>query len=415
MKNTWQTKELGEICKFIDYRGKTPLKTEAGCPLITAKNIKNGFIKREPKEFVDPNIYDSWMTRGIPKRGDILFTTEAPLANIAQLDTDEKVVFAQRIIILQPQENIIDRAFLKYLLLSSSMREKILSKATGATVQGIKSSLLKKVEIYYPKSLTEQQLIVTTLDKAFSAIDKKKSNAEQNLKNAKELFESYLQNMFENKGESWENAQLSKLCLSDRIITYGIIKLGNEIENGAPCLRTSNVRWLRIDLAGMKKISPKLSEEYSRTILKGGEILVNVRGTLGGVAVVPKTMKGWNVSREVAVVPIDSSKVDPYFISSLIGSVSMQKWLGGVKKGAAYVGINIEDLRQLPISFPEMKEQQAIVQKLDVLSAETKKLEAIYQTKINELEELKKSFLQKAFSGELSKNTDINTNINVHA
>ena len=166
---------------------------------------------------------------------------------------------------------------------------------------------------------------------------------------------------------------------------------------------TSNVRWLSIDVTGMKRILPELSREYSRTILEGGEVLVNVRGTLGGVAVVPKTMKGWNVSREVAVVPIDSNKIDPFFISSFIGSKTAQNWLGGVKKGAAYVGINIEDLRLLPIPLPNLKDQQTIVRQLDSLRAETQKLEAVYQQKLADLEELKKSILQKAFAGELTE------------
>ena len=146
---------------------------------------------------------------------------------------------------------------------------------------------------------------------------------------------------------------------------------------------------------------PSLSEQYSRTILKGGEILVNVRGTLGGVAVVPSEMAGWNVSREVAVVPIDRKKIDTKFISYFIASGISQKWFGGVQKGAAYVGINIKDLRLLPVSVPPFSEQHTIVAKLDALSAETKQLEGIYERKLAALEELRRSVLQKAFAGEL--------------
>jgi hypothetical protein len=120
MKKGWQTKQLGELCRFIDYRGKTPEKTASGLRLITAKNVKMGYLQENPMEFVAPESYDSWMTRGIPKIGDVLFTTEAPLANVAQLDTDEKVVFAQRIIVLQPAANNLDRTFLKYLAQSGT-------------------------------------------------------------------------------------------------------------------------------------------------------------------------------------------------------------------------------------------------------------------------------------------------------
>ena len=104
------------------------------------------------------------MTRGIPRRGDVLFTTEAPLANVAQLDTDERVVFAQRIIIMQPDASRLDNTFLKYLLLSQPVQQRIHAKGTGATVKGIKASLLRTVEISFPKSVSEQRQIVSKLD-----------------------------------------------------------------------------------------------------------------------------------------------------------------------------------------------------------------------------------------------------------
>jgi type I restriction enzyme, S subunit len=94
--------QLGTIVTFIDYRGKTPPKREAGVRLITAKNVKMGYIQRTPEEFIDPLAYDGWMTRGFPQKGDVLFTTEAPLGNVAQLDTDETVVIGQRLITFQP-------------------------------------------------------------------------------------------------------------------------------------------------------------------------------------------------------------------------------------------------------------------------------------------------------------------------
>lgn len=160
----WLETTVERYIRFIDYRGKTPTKTSEGLRLITAKNVKKGFIQDEPMEFVAPESYDSWMTRGIPKPGDVLFTTEAPLGNVAQLDTDEKVVFAQRIIIMQADPRVLDSAFLRYLLLSEPMQAKLRAKATGATAQGIKASLLKAIPIAFPKSLIEQAAIVETLD-----------------------------------------------------------------------------------------------------------------------------------------------------------------------------------------------------------------------------------------------------------
>ena len=96
--------QLQDVCSFIDYRGKTPPKTTSGVPLITAKIIKNGTIL-SPQEYIALDYYDEWMRRGIPKKGSVVFTTEAPLGEVAQIKTDERLAFAQRVIILEPDPN----------------------------------------------------------------------------------------------------------------------------------------------------------------------------------------------------------------------------------------------------------------------------------------------------------------------
>jgi len=195
----WETNELINTTKFIDYRGRTPKKTESGVRLVTAKNVKIGYLNLEPQEFIAEDNYDSWMSRGIPNYGDIIFTTEAPLANVAQINLNEKLAFAQRIIVMQPNPAILYQDFLKYSLISKPIRDKILSKGTGATVQGIKSSLLKKIIIDYPKSLEIQQQIVTQLDQLQEQTNILVSKYQQKLANLEELKKSILEKAF--KGE----------------------------------------------------------------------------------------------------------------------------------------------------------------------------------------------------------------------
>jgi type I restriction enzyme S subunit len=159
----WEELPLETDTRFIDYRGKTPIKITEGLRLITAKNVRMGVLQQEPEEFVAPDTYNTWMTRGIPKKGDVLFTTEAPLGFVCQLDTDEKVVFAQRIIILQTNRAVLDPTFLKWAMISSVVQSRIHACATGATAQGIKASLLKRVMI--PRApYAEQKSIVTKCD-----------------------------------------------------------------------------------------------------------------------------------------------------------------------------------------------------------------------------------------------------------
>ena len=400
MREDWVNYPLEKHIKFIDYRGRTPEKTPDGMRLITAKNVKMGFLQLEPREFVDPNIYERWMTRGIPKKDDVLFTTEAPLGNVAQLDTSEMVIFAQRVIILQPDRDVLNPTFLKYILLSRNLQLALQENATGATAKGIKASLLKKIQIPIP-SLPEQQRIVAILDEAFAAIATATANAERNLVNARALFESYLDSAIESIKNA-DNMLLAQLCHRDRIITYGVIKLGEQQHNGIPCLRTSNVRWLHIDTDGIKHIASNLSAEYKRTILHGGEVLVNVRGTLGGVAIVPDFMSGWNVSREVAVIPVDHKLVNPEFLAYYIGARTSQTWLTGVLKGVAYTGINIKDLRNLPVIVPEMNIQLQLIERLKYMQSKIESIRFHYEKKLTLLAELKQSILHKAFTGELT-------------
>jgi len=136
------------------------------------------------------------MRRGIPNYGDVIFTTEAPLANVAQIETTDKLAFAQRIIVMQPKKEKLNQTFLKYMLLSSPIRNKILEKGTGATVMGIKSSLLKKIEISFPKSLKEQQTIVSKLDALSEQTKKLEAVYTQKLQDLEELKKSVLQKAF---------------------------------------------------------------------------------------------------------------------------------------------------------------------------------------------------------------------------
>lgn len=195
----WIESTIGAEIRFIDYRGRTPVKTASGIRLITAKNVKMGYLQESPMEFIAAESYESWMTRGIPKKGDVLFTTEAPLANVAQLDTDEKVAFAQRIIVMQPNAERLDCTFLKYLLLAQPVQNRIRAKGTGATVKGIKASLLKTIDISFPNSLAEQESIAATLDTLAEETQRLATLYEQKLAALESLKHSLLHQAFTGK------------------------------------------------------------------------------------------------------------------------------------------------------------------------------------------------------------------------
>lgn len=154
----WEWVRLATLAQFIDYRGRTPDKKEAGIPLITAKNVRMGFISREPREFIEPADYPAWMTRGFPKLGDILFTTEAPLGNAAVVDIDEPFALAQRVICFGLYERQMSGWMLNTLI-SKFFQDLVASQATGVTAQGIKSARLQLLMVPVPP-LAEQSRIV---------------------------------------------------------------------------------------------------------------------------------------------------------------------------------------------------------------------------------------------------------------
>ena len=187
---TWEYIRLGELAKFIDYRGHTPNKIESGMRLITAKNVRMGRLNIEPKEYVDPAIYDKWMTRGIPHKGDLLFTTEAPMGNVCMLDTDEKVLFAQRLITLKLYGNV-DSKFAMFALMSKPLQQQILEKSSGVTARGIKAKLLKTVLMPLPP-LAEQARIVAKVERLLGLCDALESRLRAAQEERSRLVESVL-------------------------------------------------------------------------------------------------------------------------------------------------------------------------------------------------------------------------------
>ncbi len=166
----WTLAELDELCIFIDYRGKTPPKVNSGIRLITAKNVRDGFIKSEPEEFINEETYHTWMTRGFPKEGDVLFTTEAPLGKAAVVDIEERFALAQRIINLRPLSGVYGY-FLMWLILSPWFQNELQERATGMTATGIKAAKLKLIRIPLPP-LAEQKRIVEKVDELMGLCDR---------------------------------------------------------------------------------------------------------------------------------------------------------------------------------------------------------------------------------------------------
>lgn len=158
------------VAEKSDYRGKTPEKTQDGVFLVTAKNVRMGFIDYESsQEYVAEDEYDEIMRRGLPKKGDILFTTEAPLGNVALVDRED-VALAQRIIRFRMKPHYFCDMFALYGMMSDHFQFQLQSLSTGSTAEGLKASKLPILRLVAPPT-QEQRVIAEFLDGETAKID----------------------------------------------------------------------------------------------------------------------------------------------------------------------------------------------------------------------------------------------------
>jgi type I restriction enzyme S subunit len=159
---------LADLVLFVDYRGKTPAKLSSGVRLLTAKNVRKGQINLSPEEFLSESEYHAWMTRGFPKAGDVLFTTEAPMGYAAVVELTELFALAQRVICFQSY-GALDPAFLVLQILSDQFQFILDKNGTGVTAKGIKASKLKQLPIAIPP-LAEQRRIVAKVEQLMALV-----------------------------------------------------------------------------------------------------------------------------------------------------------------------------------------------------------------------------------------------------
>ncbi len=189
----WEVKTVESVLSvIIDYRGKAPPKSEVGVPLITAKNIRNGFINQEPREYIFEEQFDSWMVRGMPKYGDVFITTEAPLGNVAKVP-NYKFAIGQRVLTLRPNE-LICTEFLLFILQSEKFKKELDLQSTGSTVAGIKQSTFRKVLLPVPP-IDEQIKISENLNSIVSRVDV----IQNKLKHFKSLKKALMQDLLTGK------------------------------------------------------------------------------------------------------------------------------------------------------------------------------------------------------------------------
>lgn len=391
MKVGWEVRKLGEVCKY----DKTPNR-KSNLPYVGLENIESNSGKfigsLEPQKVKSLTFHFS--------DEHVLYGRLRPYLNKVLLP-DFEGHCSTEIFPIMPSKHLNSR-FLFHWLLSGNTVKKINSTCTGTRMPRANMNVVLKFELPLPP-LPEQKRIVAILDEVFKDIATAKANAEKNLQNARELFENTHQSVFTHKGEGgWIERQLGDLATFRNGINFTKSSSGDSVKIlGVKDFQDNFLAPLdnldTITTDGTLPDSDILKENDILFVRSNGNMQLIGRSLLVGAITERIAHSGFTIRARLN----NSGLIAKYLCHFLKSNNARNKMID------SGIGTNIKSLNQatlsaLTIPFPSRAEQARIVAKLDALSAEAKKLEAIYQQKLTALEELKKSVLNKAFSGELN-------------
>ena len=392
MKAGWITKPLGELCDVIG--GGTPPKDRpdyygGDIPWATVRDMRTDIITSTEHSITKEAVKAS-ATNIIPA-GNVVIATRVGLGKVCLLGQDTAVNQDLRGIV--PKSNkVIDVNFL--FAWFKSISEQIIAEGTGATVQGVKLPFIKGLAVPFPE-MEEQHRIVTLLDEAFADIATAKANAEKNLQNARALFISHLQLGYQQHGEGWTTSRIADIA------KHSLGKMLDKAKNRGdlkPYLRNLNVRWFDFDLSDVQemKFTPEESDKY--TAIKG-DVLICEGGYPGRCAI-------WEDDE-----PIYFQKAlhrvrfhNPLHSKWFVNYLYLMDQTGDLKNHFSGTGIQHftgEALAKFTLPIPPDKQIQQVLGKANQLEAEVVRLESVYRQKLTALDDLKKSLLHQAFSGQL--------------
>lgn len=375
----WVSKKIIDLADYVDYRGKTPKKVESGVLLVTAKNIKQGYLDYSTsQEFIELSEFDEVMRRGKVELNDVLITTEAPLGNVASVDRVD-IALAQRVIKYRGKVNLLDNLFLKQKFLSESFQEILLSKATGGTVKGIKGSILHQIPLEVP-SKSEQIKISSFL----SAVDEKISLLTRKHELLIQYKHGIMQKLFSQQirfkaddgsefGE-WEETTLSKIV---------------NFHNGKRVPLSETERQNRqgpYRYYGASGVIDYIDDYlFDGQYILIGEDGANILTRSSTLAFVVQGQFWVNNHAHI----FESKSGNNFFLAAYLESLNYEKF----NSGTAQPKLNLENLKKVPVINPCLEEQTKIA---NFLSAIDQKIEVVVK-QIEQAKQWKKGLLQQMF------------------
>lgn len=332
----------------------------------------------------------------IPENSVIL-STRAPIGHLAINTVPMATNQGCRGLI--PKDGIETKYLFYFLLKSVDLLNEL---GSGTTFKELSKTALESVKVPIPSSV-EQKRVVAILDEAFADIEQVRAKTEQNLKNARELFESYLQQVFTQRGEGWENMTLSQASGGVYTGPFGsLLHKSDYIENGIPLVNPAHITSLGIEPDLRKTISKETAERLKSYVMSEGDIVIGRRGEMGRCALVTNKEHGYLCGTGSFFIKSSDRVLGDYlvrYLRSAAGKVRLEQ----IASGAVMLNLNNAELSNLSLYFPPIDQQKEIIRGIGEVSVRIEAMAQVYQDKLTALDELKKSILQKAFSGELTQ------------
>lgn len=403
----WPTLPLGSLCDFKNglWTGKKP-------PFVEASVIRNTNFSRDGQlDFSDVAVLQVEANQLTSRRlqpGDIILEKSGggpkqPVGRVVLFDEPDGVYSFSNftsVIRIRDRRKLLPE-FLHWFLHSqyvAGVTERMQKHTTG--IRNLEFDSYKAIEVPLPP-LDEQERIVAMLDEAFEGIAKATGNAERNLANARELLPTLLDQLLTTL-EGTQVLDLEQAVDDDCSLSYGIVQPGDEIEDGLPIVRPTDIGEREVGVNGLKRIDPQRAAGYQRTTLKGRDLLLCVRGSTGVLSRASADLAGANVTRGIVPVRFNSKVLMQDLGYFVLRSDSIQRQIRAATYGAALMQINIRDVRKIKVAVPPLNKQPELLARLEKIADETDRLAANYTRQTSLFSEFKSGLLRKVFSGQLT-------------
>ncbi|MFI3605191.1 restriction endonuclease subunit S [Vagococcus fluvialis] len=396
-----QRKFFDSISSTIDFRGRTPKKlgmewSESGYLALSALNVKSGYIDLSvDAHYGDEELYSKWMGEKILRKGQVIFTTEAPMGNVAQIPDDKGYILSQRTIAFEIKEDMMTNDFLTILLNSPLVSNHLSALSSGGTAKGVSQKSLRGLSVNVPSDIDEQQKIGLF----FKRIDESIALYESELKILKLMKKGFLQQLFpenkqlspnirfENFQEKWQQRKLGEIVIFFSGLTYSP---ENVKDKGTLVLRSSNIKNNNIISADDVFVDDTVVNCEQVQI---GDVIVVVRNgskaLIGKHAIIDTEMNNTVIGAFMTGIRSKS----PYFINAILSTRQFNKEIEK-NLGATINQITTGSFKRMEFIISKDTEEQT---KIGDFFKEIDKTISLQEEKLKKLKETKKSFLHKIF------------------